>query len=111
LSQSTYYSFWDGRTTQQETAKALAAHPDIHGIWAKRQTGAGKAANIPMGLDWRWALKISRKEVCEESPPATSSFTFKLMMEALTGKRKLTMLTNLNCTDYDHQPQKTKFPA
>ncbi|RUX44529.1 sugar ABC transporter substrate-binding protein, partial [Mesorhizobium sp. M7A.F.Ca.US.014.04.1.1] len=30
-----YYSFWDDRTTQQETAKALAAHPDVDGIWAQ----------------------------------------------------------------------------
>ena len=30
-----YYSYWDDRTTQQETAKALAAHPDVNGIWAQ----------------------------------------------------------------------------
>ena len=30
-----YYSYWDDRTTQQETAKALAAHPDVDGIWAQ----------------------------------------------------------------------------
>ncbi len=32
---SEYNSFWDDRTTQQETGKALAAHPDVDGIWAQ----------------------------------------------------------------------------
>ena len=30
-----YYSYWDDRTTQQETAKALTANPDVDGIWAQ----------------------------------------------------------------------------
>lgn len=42
-----YYSYWDDRTTQQETAKALAAHPDVDGIWAQ----AGEYGAIQALLD------------------------------------------------------------
>ena len=101
-----YYSFWDDRTTQQETAKALAAHPDVDGIWAQAgEYGAIQALMdkgsklVPMTGEnsngFRLALanpddqKRGLKGVSAGSPPATAGYAFKLMMEVLTGKRKL----------------------
>jgi ribose transport system substrate-binding protein len=101
-----YYSNWDDRTTQQETAKALAAHPDVDGIWAQAgEYGAIQALMdkgsklVPMTGEnsngFRLALanpefqKRGLKGVSAGSPPAQSGYAFKLMMETLTGKRKL----------------------
>jgi ribose transport system substrate-binding protein len=101
-----YYSFWDDRTTQQETAKALAAHPDVDGIWAQAgEYGAIQALMdkgsklVPMTGEnsngFRLALanpdfqKRGLKGVSAGSPPASAGYAFKLMMEALTGKRDL----------------------
>ncbi|MBV9998058.1 MAG: ABC transporter substrate-binding protein [Verrucomicrobia bacterium] len=102
-----YYSYWDDRTTQQETAKALAAHPDVDGIWAQAgEYGAIQALLaarpdklIPVTGEnsngFRLALanedlrKRGLQGVSSGSPPATSGYAFKLMMEMLTGKRKL----------------------
>ncbi|MBY2973071.1 sugar ABC transporter substrate-binding protein [Rhizobium leguminosarum] len=101
-----YYSYWDDRTTQQETAKALGAHPDVDGIWAQ----AGEYGAIQALLDkgdklvpitgensngFRLALANPEmqakglKGVSAGSPPATSGYAFKLMMEILTKKRDL----------------------
>lgn len=101
-----YYSYWDDRTTQQETAKALAAHPDVDGIWAQ----AGEYGAIQAMLDagdrlvpmtgensagFRLALADPEMQekglrgVSAGSPPAQSGYAFKLMMEILTGKREL----------------------
>jgi ribose transport system substrate-binding protein len=102
-----YYSYWDDRTTQQETAKALAAHPDVNGIWAQageygaiqalQQSGDGHL--VPMTGEnsngFRLALADpdmqakGLKGVSSGSPPAQSGYAFKLMMEILSGKRKL----------------------
>lgn len=103
---SEYYSYWDDRTTQQETAKALASHPEVDGIWAQ----AGEFGAIQALLDkgdklvpvtgensngFRLALANpdyqarGLKGVSAGSPPATSGYAFKLMMEILTEKRKL----------------------
>ncbi|MGE0006809.1 MAG: sugar ABC transporter substrate-binding protein [Parvibaculaceae bacterium] len=101
-----YYSYWDDRTTQQETAKALAANPDVDGIWAQAgEYGAILALMdkgnklVPMTGEnsngFRLALanpdfqKRGLTGVSAGSPPATSGYAFKLMMEVLTGKRKL----------------------
>jgi ribose transport system substrate-binding protein len=101
-----YYSYWDDRTTQQETAKALAAHPDVDGIWAQAgEYGAVQAMLdagprlVPMTGEnsngFRLALanpdfqKRGLTGVSSGSPPAQSGYAFKLMMEILTGKRKL----------------------
>ena len=101
-----YYSFWDDRTTQQETAKALVAHPDVDGIWAQ----AGEYGAIQALLDkggklvpmtgensngFRLALadpamqEKGLRGVSAGSPPAQSGYAFKLMMEILTKKREL----------------------
>ncbi len=101
-----YYSYWDDRTTQQETAKALAAHPDVDGIWAQAgEYGAIQALLdagdrlVPMtgenSAGFRLALADPEmqakglKGVSAGSPPAQSGYAFKLMMEILTGKREL----------------------
>ncbi|MFT4148570.1 MAG: sugar ABC transporter substrate-binding protein [Paracoccaceae bacterium] len=101
-----YYSFWDDRTTQQETAKALAAHPDVNGIWAQAGEYGAIQALLDRGGDlvamtgensngFRLALanpemqKKGLKGVSAGSPPAQSGYAFKLMMEILTGKREL----------------------
>lgn len=103
---SEYYSYWDDRTTQQETAKALVAHPDVDGIWAQAgEYGAVQALLdkgdklVPMTGEnsngFRLALANPEmqakglKGVSAGSPPATSGYAFKLMMEILTKKREL----------------------
>lgn len=101
-----YYSFWDDRTTQQETAKALAAHPDVQGIWAQAgEYGAIQAlldaghALVPMtgenSAGFRLALADPAmqakglKGVSAGSPPAQAGYAFKLAMEVLEKKRGL----------------------
>lgn len=101
-----YYSYWDDRTTQQETAKALAAHPNVDGIWAQAgEYGAIQALLdagnrlVPMtgenSAGFRLALadpamqEKGLRGVSAGSPPAQSGYAFKLMMEILTGKREL----------------------
>lgn len=101
-----YYSYWDDRTTQQETAKALAAHPDVQGIWAQAgEYGAIQAlldaghALVPMtgenSAGFRLALADPEmqakglKGISAGSPPAQAGYAFKLAMEILTKKREL----------------------
>jgi ribose transport system substrate-binding protein len=102
-----YYSYWDDHTTQQETAKALAAHPDVDGIWAQAgeywaiQALLSARPNKPIPVTgensngFRLALayedfrKRGLQGVSSGSPPASAGYAFKLMMEMLTGKRKL----------------------
>mgnify|MGYP001138411943 CR=1 FL=1 len=95
-----YYSYWDDRTTQQETAKALAAHPDVNGIWAQAgEYGAIQALKdagkplVPMTGEnsngFRLALKDGLKGVSAGSPPAQAGYAFKLLMEILQKKREL----------------------
>ena len=102
-----YYSYWDDRTTQQETAKALAAHPDVDGIWAQAgEYGAiqaleqsGQNRLVPLTGENSNGLRLALADPAEQakglkgvssgSPPAQSGYAFKLMMEILTGKRTL----------------------
>lgn len=101
-----YYSYWDDRTTQQETAKALAAHPDVNGIWAQAgEYGAIQALQdagtklVPMTGENSNGFRLGLanpdmqakglKGVSAGSPPAQSGYAFKLLMEILTGKRTL----------------------
>ncbi len=95
-----YYSYWDDRTTQQETAKALAAHPVVNGIWAQAgEYGAIQALKdagkplVPMTGEnsngFRLALKDGLKGVSAGSPPAQAGYAFKLLMEILQKKREL----------------------
>lgn len=102
-----YYSYWDDRTTQQETAKALAAHPDVDGIWAqagehgaiKALLESGREDLIPVTGEnsngFRLALANPELQArglsgaSAGSPPAQSGYAFKLMMEMLLEKREL----------------------
>ncbi|KAB2692762.1 ABC transporter substrate-binding protein [Ochrobactrum sp. Kaboul] len=101
-----YYSYWDDRTTQQETAKALASHPEVDGIWAQAgENGAiqalldkgGKLVPVTGENSNGFRLALANpdyqakglKGVSAGSPPAASGYAFKLMMEILTKKRDL----------------------
>lgn len=101
-----YYSYWDDRTTQSETQAALAAHPDVDGIWAQAGEYGAIQALLDAGGDlipvtgensngFRLALadpelqERGLRGVSAGSPPAQSGYAFKLMMEILTGQREL----------------------
>jgi ribose transport system substrate-binding protein len=102
-----YYGMWSDQTTQAETAKALAAQPDVDGIWAeagedgaiKALLATGQKKLIPVTGEnsngFRLALANPAYQarglqgVSSGSPPATAGYAFKLMMEVLTGKRVL----------------------
>jgi len=102
-----YYGMWDDQTTQSETAKALAAHPDVDGIWAEAgedgaikallATGNQKLIPVTGENSNGFRLALANKDlqarglkgVSSGSPPATSGYAFKLMMEILTKKRTL----------------------
>lgn len=102
-----YYGMWNDQTTQSETAKALAAHPDVDGIWAQAgENGAVKAVlassrdKLPAitgenSNGFRLALanpdlqKRGLTGVSSGSPPASSGLAFKLMMEMILKGRKL----------------------
>lgn len=102
-----YYGMWSDQTTQSETAKALAAHPDVEGIWAqagedgavKALLATGREKLVPMTGEnsngFRLALanpdyqKRGFVGVSSGSPPATAGYAFKLMTEMLTKGRKL----------------------
>ncbi|GAA3880419.1 sugar ABC transporter substrate-binding protein [Gibbsiella dentisursi] len=103
---SEYYGYWDDRISQRETAKALAAHPDVDGIWSElgeagvlNAVADRKGRMMPimgenmngfrlgfLNADYR---QRGLNGVSAGSPPATAGYAFKLMMEVLTGKRKL----------------------
>lgn len=102
-----YYGMWSDQTTQSETAKALAAHPDVDGIWAqagedgaiKAMLATGSQKLVPVTGEnsngFRLALanpdyqKRGLVGVSSGSPPATAGYAFKLMMEMLVKGRKL----------------------
>jgi ribose transport system substrate-binding protein len=102
-----YYGMWSDQTTQSETAKALAAHPDVDGIWAelgewgavKALLATGRQKLIPVtGEDangFRLApanpeyQKRGLQGVSSGSPPASAGYAFKLMMEMLVNHRNL----------------------
>lgn len=103
---SEYYGYWDDAKSQQATAQALAAHPDVDGICSQlgeygvlRACLASGMNKIPYivgedtnGIRLAFADPEMRarglKGVSAGSPPATSGYAFKLMMELLTGQRK-----------------------
>ncbi|RLM22275.1 sugar ABC transporter substrate-binding protein [Brenneria alni] len=103
---SEYYGYWDDRISQRETAKALAAHPDVDGIWSElgeagvlNAVADRKSRMVPimgenmngfrlgfLNADYR---QRGLSGVSAGSPPATAGYAFKLMMEVLTGQRDL----------------------
>jgi ribose transport system substrate-binding protein len=104
-----YNGMWSSQTTQQETAKALAAHPDVDAIFGqngedgivKAMVAAGMQKLVPVTGEntngFRLALAEAdlRKKgltgISSGDPITVSALAFKLMMEELTGKRKVTV--------------------
>lgn len=102
-----YYGMWSESTTQQETAKALIAHPDVDGVWS--EYGAGGVIKAVLATHREKLFPMTGEDtngfrlflldpkmralgltgVSSGSPPATAGYAFKLMMEVLTKKRKL----------------------
>lgn len=100
-----YYGMWSSQATQQETSKALAAHPDVDAIFGengedgivKAMVAAGMQKLVPVTGEntngFRLALanpELQKKGltgVSSGDPIWTSAYAFKLMMEELTGKR------------------------
>ncbi|MDQ7981079.1 sugar ABC transporter substrate-binding protein [Paraburkholderia sp. SARCC-3016] len=104
-----YYGMWNSQTTQQETAKALAAHPDVDAIFGENGEDGIVAALLASGQKklvpvtgentngFRLALanpdlrKRGLDGISSGDPINVSGYAFKLMMEELTGKRKVTV--------------------
>ncbi|MET1028253.1 MAG: sugar ABC transporter substrate-binding protein, partial [Dongiaceae bacterium] len=104
-----YYGMWSSQQTQQETAKALAAHPDVDAIFGengedgivKAMLAAGMQKLVPVTGEntngFRLALanpdlqKRGLTGISSGDPINVSGYAFKLMMEELTGKRKVTV--------------------
>jgi ribose transport system substrate-binding protein len=104
---ATYYGMWSAQTSQQETAKALIAHPEVTGIWSeygeegvlKAVLASKRSALFPITGEDSNAFRLALidpalKErgftgASSGSPPATAGYAFKIMMEVLTKKRKL----------------------
>ncbi|ABE35360.1 periplasmic binding domain protein [Paraburkholderia xenovorans LB400] len=102
-----YYGMWNSQTTQQETAKALAAHPDVDAIFGENGEDGIVAAMLASGQKklvpvtgentngFRLALanadlrKRGLDGISSGDPINVSGYAFKLMMEELTGKRKV----------------------
>ncbi|WP_424767559.1 sugar ABC transporter substrate-binding protein [Paenibacillus sp. sgz302251] len=93
---SEYYSNWDDVQTKTNTMKALAAYPDVDGIWAEAgEFGAVQAlkeANKKVPVVGEnsngFRLALANKEiegVSAGAGPAYGGYSFKLMMELLTG--------------------------
>jgi ribose transport system substrate-binding protein len=102
-----FYGNWNDATSQEEVSKILAAHPNVDGIWTVDGTYgslqavvknrpnrlvviAGQSNNgyrlmmADPALQAKGLLGIS-----SSAGPAVGGYAFKLMMEALQGKRKL----------------------
>lgn len=91
---ATYYGMWDGPTTQKQTASALAAHPNVNGIWAEAgEAGAIKALKaaghkpIPVTGEnseyFRLALAHGWPGVSSGSPPYTAAAAMKAALRVI----------------------------
>ncbi|MER7795968.1 sugar ABC transporter substrate-binding protein [Microbacterium sp. NPDC096154] len=88
-----YYGDWDSSKSQQETAKALAAHPDIDGVWSQDgEAGVVKALEaagleIPVTGEgsnyFRQRLSEGWPGVSSASPPAQAGVAMKVGLEIL----------------------------
>ena len=104
---ATYYGMWSSQATQQETAKALAAHPEVDAIFGENGEDGIVKALLATGRDklipvtgentngFRLALadaslrKRGLTGISSGDPITVSALAFKLMMEQLTGKRQV----------------------
>jgi ribose transport system substrate-binding protein len=102
-----YWSNWDAVQSKTNTLKALAAHPDVDGIWSQDgEYGVVQALQqsqhkmIPvtgeMSNGFRHQLLDLRSQglagVSSGSGPTVGAYAFKLAMELLTGKLKESQL-------------------
>ncbi|MDH6196671.1 ribose transport system substrate-binding protein [Mycobacterium frederiksbergense] len=88
-----YYGKWDSAVSQQETAKALAAHPDIDGIWSqdgevgviKALQAAGKKVPVTgeNGNYFRKMLSEGWPGVSSGSPPAQAGVAMRIGLRIL----------------------------
>jgi ribose transport system substrate-binding protein len=89
----TYVGLWDSSTQQKETTKALAAHPNVDGIWAGYgESGTLKALKavgkkIPVSGEtsnyFRLQLKAGWPGVSTGSPPAQGGIAMKVALYLL----------------------------
>ncbi len=103
-----FYGNWNDATSQEEVAKILAAHPNVDAIWTVDGTYgslqaitnkrpdrlvviAGQSNNgyRVMMADPDLQAK-GLKGLSSSAGPAVGGYAFKLMMEVVTGKKKLT---------------------
>lgn len=103
-----FYGNWNDATSQQEMAKALAAHPNVDAVWtvdgtygtlqAFIQNRPGRLPVIAGQSNNGFRLQIADKALqakglkglSTSSGPAIGGYAFKLMMEILTKKKTLT---------------------
>jgi len=88
-----YYGKWDSAVSQQETAKALAAHPDVDGIWSQDgEVGVVKALQaagkkIPVtgenGNYFRKMLSQGWPGISSGSPPAQAGVAMRIGLRIL----------------------------
>lgn len=104
---SDYYGNWNNSTSQRKTAQALAAHPDVDGIWTVDGEWGTLRAVLNSDRDDlivitgqstnAYRLAIANQEyrdrglvgLSSSSGPSVGGYAFKLMMEVLTGKREM----------------------
>lgn len=88
-----FYGKWDSSVSQQETAKALAAHPDVDGVWSQDgEAGVLKALEavgkqIPVTGEnsnyFRQRLSEGWPGVSSGSPPAQAGVAMKVGLKIL----------------------------
>jgi ribose transport system substrate-binding protein len=103
-----FYGNWNDAISQEEVSKILAAHPNVDGIWTVDGTYgsleavvknrpdrlvviAGQSNNGYRLMMADPALQAKGLQgVSSSAGPAVGGYSFKLMMELLLGKKKLT---------------------
>jgi ribose transport system substrate-binding protein len=90
---SEYYGNWDPSVSQQETAKALAAHPDVDGVWSQLgEVGVVKALQakglkVPVtGEDGNYFRKVMSEGwpgISSGSPPSQGAIAMKIGLKIL----------------------------
>lgn len=103
-----FYGNWNDATSQEGVAKILAAHPNVDAIWTVDGTYGSLQAvlnNRPDRLvviagqsNNGYRLDMANpalqakglKGLSSSAGPAVGGYAFKLMMEVVTGKKKLT---------------------
>lgn len=103
-----FFGNWNDATSEQEVSKILAAHPNVDGIWtvdgtygslqaviknrpARLVVIAGQSNNGYRLLMADPAMQAKGLQGLSSSAgPAVGGYSFKVMMEVLLGKKKLT---------------------